>query len=358
MKEKLLKYPKAGTIVACVMIVVVYMLLSYGTSFVCKSLFQDGIAGAYSQMAIAEGMQSLVSVLILWGVGYKAILKEKGQGFAKGLYIGGVWLGYAVTLTMRQLYIGILNTNSDFCTGGEITAFVITMLFVGVTEELLMRGVILNMLLDSFPDTRRGVWTAVIIESLIFGLIHFINILSGASFIGVFWQVVNATLGGMLLSAIYIRCRNIWTVIAIHGIFDFMALFQSGVLGMGTTVDHIDSVKPNVYIYLLQLFLAIYLLRNRKKEKDARRDGIRAVLFGLFSIGVGFTGIFWSVGVMGIIAAKSSLEAQPEKNKTAKLGMILSIIGTLLSIACAVGILIYFGTMSDVDKFYFLKKWH
>jgi len=349
MKDKILKLPKIGTIIACIMIVLVYFALTRPCIAVCRTLLQEQVSGVYFNYAISEGVKSLVSLLILLTLGYKAVLKEKGQGFFHGLYVGGVWLVFSISSIMLQLYLGILSHNSEFCSVGEITAFAITMFLVGITEEVLLRGVILNLLLERF-----SVWPAVIIESLIFGAIHFTNVLAGASFIAVFWQVVSATLGGVLLSAIYVRGKNIWVVIAIHGIYDFAGLFQSGVLGMGTPVENIGSTEPSWLLYLLMLLLAIYLLRKRKNAGSG--DAVLSVLFGLFSIVMGFTGIFWSIGVMGVLAAKWSQKAQPEKNKLAKVGMILSIIGTVASFAAAVGLVLYFGAMSEIEKYYFLKK--
>lgn len=74
-----------------------------------------------------------------------------------------------------------------------------------IVEELIFRGVILNRL-----KIKMGIKKAVIISSILFGMIHYeLGILSAIIF-------------GICMSLIYLKTRNIFATIAIHIINNFM----------------------------------------------------------------------------------------------------------------------------------------
>jgi len=87
-------------------------------------------------------------------------------------------------------------------------------------EELLVRGFLLNRLECL---TRSPVW-AVIAQAAIFALAHFYQGITGVLVIFVI---------GLILGAVFIRCgRNLWPVIAAHGMIDTIGI-TSIYLGLG-----------------------------------------------------------------------------------------------------------------------------
>lgn len=77
-----------------------------------------------------------------------------------------------------------------------------------IVEELIFRGVILNRL-----KIKIGVKKAIIVSSILFGMIHYeLGILSAIIF-------------GICMSIIYLKTRNIFVTIAIHIINNFMVSF-------------------------------------------------------------------------------------------------------------------------------------
>ena len=94
--------------------------------------------------------------------------------------------------------VGFFDSNSLFM---HILARVI---MVSIVEELMFRGVVLNRLLVVAPK-----WLAVLISSILFGLIH-----TGPL------QMIYATLGGVFYALIYIRFRNLLLCIIAHMVFN------------------------------------------------------------------------------------------------------------------------------------------
>ena len=101
-------------------------------------------------------------------------------------------------------------------------------LLVGVFEELLTRGVLLVGLRRRLPEF--GVWIA---SCVLFGLLHFVNILAGAPVSQTVVQVVFAASFG---STLYLARRltgNLLAPVLLHAFWDFGAIAVSASRGAG-----------------------------------------------------------------------------------------------------------------------------
>ena len=92
-----------------------------------------------------------------------------------------------------------------------VVGYVATALF----EEALFRGVLLRMFLIS------GTSRAVVISSLLFGLIHLQNVLFRDNPMMVFSQAVGVFCFGVGYSVLRLRTNTIWPLIALHFLTDF-----------------------------------------------------------------------------------------------------------------------------------------
>lgn len=111
-------------------------------------------------------------------------------------------------------------------------------------EESIYRGAVLGLMRPT------GIWPAVIVSSLLFGLAHLPNIAlrGNPALIGL--QAFGAGVEGVGLAALRLRTRTIWPLIALH-------LFHDLFLQMGTLpVPMISAIYSTVL-----LFYGIYLLR-------------------------------------------------------------------------------------------------
>src|SRR5450432_380958 len=91
------------------------------------------------------------------------------------------------------------------------------MVIVAFNEEMIMRGYVLNNLMDSVNK-----WPALFISALIFALLHIAN--PGFSVVG----ACNIFLAGILLGINYIYTKNLWFGIMLHFTWNF---FQGPILG-------------------------------------------------------------------------------------------------------------------------------
>lgn len=93
-------------------------------------------------------------------------------------------------------------------------------LMVGFVEEAVFRGLMFKML------ESRGVWRAVIVTSLLFGLTHALNVLTGKSLAEDAAQIFYAVAIGFAYAALVWRRGIIWPLVIAHFAIDFVNMLQ------------------------------------------------------------------------------------------------------------------------------------
>jgi hypothetical protein len=216
----------------------------------------------YVLMLIQEAGGALLALLALKVSGCGNILRERGIGLLRGLLVGGYFLFLSV-------YSGIVY---DVMYEGErtlkpwylILAFLLCMLLVGVTEEFLCRGVIAELLLRHYGATRGGVWKAVIVSGILFGLAHLTNLI-GAAPVGVLVQSVVAAMMGMAFAAIYFRSGCIWVTVILHALVDACALITSGLYDYGSAAETISGYQLYQLVGVVPYIIVLLVLLRKKK---------------------------------------------------------------------------------------------
>ena len=155
--------------------------------------------------------------------------------------------------------------------GGNVIAFVlINTLLVGISEELMFRG-----LLWHGASSRYSFWASVAITAVVFGGIHALNGVMTGDFVGSLVQALQAMLFGTWILALRLRQNSIIPAMIIHGLWDF-SVFLLGASGAAGAVGAQASGSVSIVgIFLpvlieLPLFLwGLWLLRGYRKEQAA-----------------------------------------------------------------------------------------
>ena len=223
------------------------------------------------------GFDKLIADIIITIICYVLILKlriKKTAGFSKKGFLKGLILG------IPFIIIGIAsvifsNSGTDLQSIKHISIFntllfTLNMLFVGINEEIWMRGLILNGLIRKYKEN--SIWKAIIISSLIFGVVHLSNIFFVEPLI-LLVQVINAMCGGILFATIFIKSKNIYSVIFIHALTDWISLFIANCFtGANSALSmNIDLQQAIVMILggsLPPILISMFLLRNYKNMKE------------------------------------------------------------------------------------------
>ena len=101
----------------------------------------------------------------------------------------------------------------------ETVLFVVSMLGVGVIEELIFRGFLFKAM------SKDSVTWAIIVSSLTFGLGHVINLINGAEVIPTLLQIVYAIAGGFLFTVIFYKSGCLLPCIIAHGLINALSVF-------------------------------------------------------------------------------------------------------------------------------------
>jgi len=165
-----------------------------------------------AQQATSTFFMLLGTLFILWlfmkfvdkepfinlGFHLKSRTKDLAFGFLLGLFI--MAFGYTILLFLNEISFVKININIY-----EIFISTLLFIFVAIAEEVMFRGYILRNLMLSVNK-----YTALIISSLLFALIHLGNP-------NITWfSFFNIVLAGVFLGLSYIYTKNLWFPIALH----------------------------------------------------------------------------------------------------------------------------------------------
>ncbi len=221
------KTPKANLIGALLLVVgamfgfflwgiVSGVILGLSESFLPRGLLDNQLF----LLLVSEIGAAGIGLLFLTVNGYWQKKPDFRLGFGRGSRLGLPVLIWAVLLAIIIVIGQVSEAGAELASVGEIICFLLYLLAVGVFEEFIFRGILLESFLDLFAKTRRGRMGAALFSSLIFGAYHMVNMLAGASFSASLTQSCYASITGLFLAALYIRTRNIWVCVFYHAFWD------------------------------------------------------------------------------------------------------------------------------------------
>ncbi|MGB8338405.1 MAG: type II CAAX endopeptidase family protein [Burkholderiales bacterium] len=132
-------------------------------------------------------------------------------------------------------------------------------LVAGVTEELMFRGILLHAI-----EKVLGTWWALSLQAILFGMLHYVrpDVLLA--------DLIPMIFIGLLLGAAYVLTRNLWFTIAMHTIYDWIALSYPGAIEsmLKAGIDY----EPIEY-FVLAMFCVATLALAMPMLKRARERG-------------------------------------------------------------------------------------
>jgi membrane protease YdiL (CAAX protease family) len=198
----------------------------------------------------------LVTFLFVGRIDFSAIGLKRDTSWKKYLTIGLVF--GLLFYTLKTLVIqGEFNRSYYLPLELYVPAFIFLGLLIGLAEESIFRGFILDSFLRSYTPL-----LAVLVSSLLFGIYH-VNFLD-LNFSWWSYYVLQALSGGLILSVLYIKTgRNLIAPIAYHStniIIGQIIPWTTQVSGQHTLI--IQSVI-NLALVALLVFLPIFRTKIR-----------------------------------------------------------------------------------------------
>lgn len=136
-----------------------------------------------------------------------------------------------------------------------------------ISEELLFRRFLLPLLLQKMPELG-----AIFLSSLLFSLVHLLNLFEGAAFPMVLLQVLYTFGIGLVLSLMYLYGNSLMLPICFHSLFNIFQNDLYGALYPGEGYSSIRiwvTVGVTIFGLLYGLFICFHF---RKKESSSSLD--------------------------------------------------------------------------------------
>lgn len=212
--------------------------------------------GAYSSIKAPSSpfLQFIGLVPLALGIIIYLIVRKKwSHYFFNGLKNFQFVLISPLILVLLIILIG--NKGLDVSSISNLVSMLIMqVLVVGLIEETFFRGFMLRMLMSI------GVKRAVVISSLLFGITHALQLMSGQSVEDTILQILYAILVGFVLSLLIIHRQSIIITIAFHGLNNFLNF-------MGQQ----EGSKISAYLIIIVLFIHTIYLWKRIDKKEIRQ---------------------------------------------------------------------------------------
>ena len=131
---------------------------------------------------------------------------------------------------------------------------------VGLSEELMFRGVLLQALRHTV-----SIWPAVVLTTMAFGAVHSLNVFITGDLRGAVIQSTAAALSGLFFIALRLRTGSLWPCIVVHGLWDcaafLVALSSAKDQAAGTAPADPASLAP-ILLVLPNALYGLWLMRH------------------------------------------------------------------------------------------------
>lgn len=209
-------------------------------------------------------LYSLIICLIIYELRFKLFSKEVSH-IKKIIFFSLP----ALLISINNFpWIAYINQQTEYhATTTDFYYFILSCIAIGMFEELMFRGLILNVLLDYLKDKKHGMMMAMLISSFLFGFIHIFNIFSGASVTSTLLQVSYSFLTGLLWSAVFILTKQIIIVIILHASYNFFGLLFP-TLGIVRNQFDIFTILLTIIVSILVSLFYLYFILKLKPIKQ------------------------------------------------------------------------------------------
>ena len=157
-------------------------------------------------------------------------------------------------------------------------------LFVGLFEEMAFRAVINDAIIYAFRDKKYVFVLSAVVSSVVFGAAHVIgfDVSSGLAWAQAVGKTASAGIFGLVLLFLYWKTRNIWACGVVHGVYDFMISFGSGIYDTTQETHHTyvapdEGAIPVIITDAVMILITLFILWRvwKKIGKQIDYNGIR-----------------------------------------------------------------------------------
>lgn len=220
---------------------------------------------------VTQFILALIGLAILFLFRKQRVLRYSAEGMREGLICGMAWIIVPITAILGLVFDAFNVSGLTWIKGWEMTFLFLQCLLIGLFEECLFRGVVLELSFDAFgAGNGKQARMAIVFGAFLFGALHLINALQPEiTLTAAAMQAVSVFGLGLVFGAIFYRSgRSIWPCVILHAIQDASAFVSSGTLYGVTKEEAVGSTNVSQVLYsLLFVVWFFYLTRDRQEEE-------------------------------------------------------------------------------------------
>ena len=255
-KERTFSSPVYSAISAALFAVVIFSV---------PSIFDLKSGGAFVLVMVCRAVAAILAFVLARICGFTLFSKSKKSVAAILLFL----LGLLVCVNNFPI-IGFATERVKLVSQPETVKYLFYCFAVGVSEELVFRGVVMPLVGLKFKDKKRAAFFTVAVSAAIFALCHLFNIFS-AGVAPTLLQVGYTFLTGCLFGAVYIFTENILFPIVLHTVYDVGGLIFAQPFGIAVG-DMWDVYTIIITAALGVLSAAVFAVKLWKYKSDERTE--------------------------------------------------------------------------------------
>ena len=179
-----------------------------------------------AETIVTRVIGSLIFVALIRRIGYP-VLGKPAVGREERGHAAVIVLACAVALNNLPV-IGLVSGKARITASPPtILLFAVECAAVGCFEELAFRGFLFPYCAERLRGKKHPAFLSALISSAVFGLVHLVNLLSGASPGAVLMQIGYSFLIGGLCVCVLLASGSVWAAAAGHAVYNFCGTILS-----------------------------------------------------------------------------------------------------------------------------------
>ncbi len=254
-----MKKPNKRSVCLCVTVVAIILLLLCEI-FGASKLFEveDGSKLAYGfEMTLTRMLGGIAFLSMLINLGYKVLNPIKSPFFKSILFALPAFLISVNNFPFSTVIKGEAVVTENV---GMVLLLLLECIAVGFFEETAFRGVVFLGLLKKDPENRLWAFKSIVISSVVFGLVHLVNLFESSP-TAVLMQIGYSALIGAMCSVVLMKTANIWICVAIHALFNFCGAVIPR-LGEGEIWDTFTIVLTVIVSLAVTVYMVIFFVKD------------------------------------------------------------------------------------------------
>ena len=207
-------------------VIIIYSVLFYGIWTLWELFGRSAVSSFFTNEYLSRFIQEGIIKVLVWFLPAVCLVRY----FKDDVYIGlkDMFTNQVKILKYLPVYLGftVFLIIGAFITKGKLAVSdsfrysdLIDVLFVGITEEMVFRGWLLNV---TVSEKRK--WLPIIINALMFLLIHFPIWIANGVLVDAFTNLnfLCVPVLSVIFSLTFIKSKNIWIPITLHMYWDLL----------------------------------------------------------------------------------------------------------------------------------------